>query len=167
MRPEDPVALALVVYPVNLRRVGVDARLLVGDDGVIVPRAFPELVGDVDIFRGPLVALVVRNDAVEAEVLRRVVADAGDDVPADAAIAQMVEGRDLAGEVEGMVLHDRAREGEPDMLGRFDQRGRQDRGIVDRDLHGFADEGVPAAFVDRVDADHVGEEEVVETTALE
>jgi hypothetical protein len=54
----------LVVAPgmvdrMYLGRIGVDAARLVVDDGVVVPALFPQLVDDVEVFVGQVVALVV------------------------------------------------------------------------------------------------------------
>jgi len=57
----------------------------------------------------------MRHDTVEAEVLRRIVTHAGDNVPPYPSAAEMIEGRHTASETEGMVLQDGAGEGEADI----------------------------------------------------
>jgi hypothetical protein len=107
------------------------------------------------------------HDPVEAEVLCRVVADAGHDVPAHPTFAQMVERRHLSGEVEGMLLQDGTREGETEMFrGGHQRRGKHAR-IVDGDLHRFLQIRVPALLVRGVHPQDIGDEEGVELAALE
>jgi hypothetical protein len=109
----------------------------------------------------------VGNDLAEAEVLRGVVADAGDDVPADPAFAEVIEGRQASGEAERMLGHDRAGEGQAEVLGHADQRRAKRAGIIAGNLQAFLDVGVPGALVGRIDADDVGEKQGVEFALFE
>ena len=59
MRTFDPIAFAAVVDFVNLRGVGMDAIFHVPQQRVVLPRSFPELVSDFQIFLSPAIALVV------------------------------------------------------------------------------------------------------------
>ncbi|MNT34784.1 hypothetical protein D3C72_1707830 [compost metagenome] len=54
-------------------RIGVDAACLVVDDGVVIPALFPQLVDDVQVFVGQVVALVVAQLLAQAQVARRAV----------------------------------------------------------------------------------------------
>ncbi len=167
VRPDDVEVLADVVDVVDLGRVGVDAVGGVLDDGVVVPAALEQLVDDVEVLVGPLVALVVGRQAAVAEVAPGVLEVARDDVPADAAVGQVVEGGEPARVVEGVLMEDRLREREADVLRRVGERGDEEAGIVDRGLEPLLDGGIAVAAVDVVGADDVGEEDRVELASLE
>jgi hypothetical protein len=127
----------------------------------------PQLVGDVEVVVGHVVALVVTGQALETEVRRRVRQVRRDDVPTDPAVRQVVEGGDLTSERERMGLQDRAGEREPEVLGNSGHRGDEQHRIVDRDLHALSYGDLRATPVGVVDAEHVGQEQRVEATGLE
>ncbi|GAA3310975.1 hypothetical protein GCM10020295_79470 [Streptomyces cinereospinus] len=92
---------AMVDLP-HLVGVGVDAALTVEQDGVVLP-AVPQLGGDLDELARPLVAQRVLQVLVLPEVAGLVHGAGGDDVPAGPAAADVVQGGELAGGVEGLV----------------------------------------------------------------
>jgi hypothetical protein len=55
----------------------------------------------------------------------------------------MVKGREPAGEAERVLGHDRAGEGQAEVLGHADQSCAQRAGIVLKDLKAFLDVGIP------------------------
>ena len=167
VRALDAVARSLVVDPVDLVVVGVDAGHRVLEQRVLVPRALPELVGHVDVLVGPGIALVVRGEALETEVARGVRQVVGDDVPGDPALAGVVEGGDPPREVEGVLLQDRGGERDAEVLGGVGDRAGQHRRVVARDLQPCLEVLPLVTPVRRVEADHVGEEDRVELAALE
>ena len=65
-----------------------------------------------------LVALAVLHVLVEPEIERRVRIGGGDDVPAGAAVAEMIERGEAARDVIGRVEGGRAGGDEPEVLGR-------------------------------------------------
>lgn len=69
----------------------------------VVGEGIPQAGDDVVELAGALVALGVLHVIVEAEIQRRVRVRGGDDVPAGAAAAEMVEGRKAARDVIGLV----------------------------------------------------------------
>ena len=79
---------------VDLGGIGEDAGLLVGMQRAVADAA-PQRVADIHIFVGAVVALVV-IELVEAERAVFAAQMAGDDVPADAAAAEVVERRKRA-----------------------------------------------------------------------
>lgn len=167
MRTLDAVPLADVVDLVHLVGVGVDAAFAVAQQRAVVPGAFPQLVDDLGVLLGPLIALVVLLAFRQPEVARRVLQRAGDDVPADAPLGGVVEGGDLAGERERMILQHRTGDHQAEVLG-GQRQGRNDRRrIVIRDLQALAQIGLPPAAVVVVQSDHVGEEDRVELPAFE
>ena len=70
--------------------VGIDAGCMVHHHGIRVPR-IEKLADQINVFVGHLVALLVRWQPVHAEILRRGILAGGDDVPAEAAIGDVVE----------------------------------------------------------------------------
>jgi hypothetical protein len=66
---------------------------------------------------------------VEAEVQRRVGIGGGDDVPAGAAAADMVQRGEAAGDVVGLVVGGRGGRHQADMLGHRRQRRQQGEGL--------------------------------------
>ena len=77
----------------------------------------PQLAGHLDELGGALVAVVAREEAGTAEVLTRERVGRGDRVPRGAAVAEMVEGRELAGELVRLVERGVQRGREPDTVG--------------------------------------------------
>jgi hypothetical protein len=97
-----------VIDLVDLRRIRVHAGLFVRAQGILVPGALPQLVGHVDVLFGDLVAQVVLDQLVVAEVSVGVVGETGDDVPAESSFGVVVECGDATGEVERQGLGDGA-----------------------------------------------------------
>src|SRR5579859_1779304 len=82
--------LSLVVDAMNFRRVGKNAARAVAQCRVMFPASFPELVDDIHIFVRDLVAVVVSCLLVLAGAFRRAVEIAGDDVPSDTPLGEMI-----------------------------------------------------------------------------
>ncbi|EKB47174.1 hypothetical protein B879_04233 [Cecembia lonarensis LW9] len=162
MRALDLVAGTNVVDLVDLRRIRIALALLIHQQRILVPRSFPELVGDIQVFVGPVITGIVFDQGVEAEVACGIFLGAGDDVPCDAALGNVVEGGDLAGEVERMVLHDIGGVGQPDVLRGHGQGAEQHRGIVGRDLQPLVYVVHVLAVGRAVKARDIGEEHCVE-----
>ena len=158
---------AVVADVVHLVRVGEDAALAVADHGVVLPGAFPQLVEHLEVLVGVVVAVVVRGLVGLAHVARRRGQVAGDDVPADAAVGQVVERRHAARERIGVLEAGAGGDAEAEVLGDQRHRRHQQQRVVDRDLGGLADRGLVAGAVDVVGAEHVGDEQAVEAAALE
>jgi hypothetical protein len=151
----------------HLRRIGIRAGYAIVNDGVVLPATLPELVHDLHEFVGHGVTFVVRNLIVAAEIARRAVKRRGDDVPADAAIGQMVERRHLAREQIWQLVERSDGDAEAEMPRRRRHgRDRQQR-IVGRRLQPFAQGLVGIAAIDVENAERVGNEQTVELPALE
>ena len=88
----------------------------VADEGVVGP-AVPQAGDHVVELARAAVALGVLHVLVEAEIQRRVRIGGGDDVPAGAAAADMVERGEAARDVIGLVEGGRAGRDQADMLG--------------------------------------------------
>jgi hypothetical protein len=100
----DPVELSVVLDAVDLRRIGEDAMLPVALDGALFPAALPQLVDDIHVFFGDVIALVVAGLHAEPHPGGGAVEVAGDDVPAGPAPCQVVERRHAAGQRIGRLV---------------------------------------------------------------
>ena len=151
----------------DFRRIGEDAPCAVAQDRIVVPASFPQLVADLHIFVGDVVAIVVRALTAETDVLRAAIEIGRDDVPPSASLCQMVEGREAARERVGVLEGKRSRQPEAEMLGDERHRGHELQGIVDGDLRRVTKRSVEGAMVHVVDAKHVRYEQAVELPALQ
>ncbi len=117
---------------------------------VLVPGAFPELVGDLEVFGGRRAGRIV-----------------GGDVPRDPPVAGVVKGGDAPGEVGRMLVRARGGEGDAEMVGHVGDRAGQHRRIVARCLEAALERPVAAAAAGDVVGDCVGQEDGVEPAALQ
>jgi hypothetical protein len=122
----NTVVPAAVPDVVDLRRIGVDSGLAVPDDGTVFPAPFQQLVEDLQVFVGHVVAFVVRRQPAEAEVLAGALEVRSHDVPGEPSPGEMIERRELLGEDPGVLLEDRTREGKPQMLRRVSHDGDEE-----------------------------------------
>ena len=143
------------------------AVLAVVDHRAVVPRALPQLVEHVEVLVGVLVAQVVRDLALEPEVVGGVRQVRGDDVPADAALGEVVERRHPARERERRLVGGRERHAEAEALGDRGHRRDEQQRVEVRALQSLAQRRLRAAAEHVVRADHVGEEDAVESAVLE
>ena len=107
------------------------------------------------------------RDGVVPVVARRALQVARDDVPADAAVGQVVERRHAPGEGVGVLEARGHGDAEAQVLGDRGHGRHHQRRIVDRHLRAGAQRRVGRAAVDVVDAEHVGDEDAVEEPALQ
>ena len=114
-----------------------------------------------------VVARVVRGLIGLAHIARGRRQIPGDDVPADAAVGEVIQRGQPARERIGMLETRSRRDAEPEILGHQRHRRHQQNRVVDRDLRGVADRGFVAAAVDVVGAEHVGDEQAVKSPALQ
>ena len=154
--------LSLVPDLVDHLGVGEDPPLAVAHDCSFLPATLEQLVGDLHVLLGHLVAVVVPAQAALAYVLGPALEVGSDDVPTDAAAGVVVGGGEPAGEGVRVLERGRRREADPQVLGSQRDRGDQLQRIVDRDLRRFAQRVEIVALVDVVVADHVGDEDPVE-----
>ncbi len=163
----EPVVGALVLHTVHLRRIGEDAARDVADRGVVLPAAFPELVDQLHIFVGELVAVVMRGLLVLAGAARRRIEIAGHHVPADPAIGQVVERRHPSRERVGRLEGEIAGDAEAEIFGHRGHRRDQHQRLVGRGLRRVAQRRIRIAGIDVIDAEHIGEEQPVEPSTLQ
>ena len=165
-RAAAAVVASDVIDRVHLGGIDQHVVLLVGDDRAWFPRS-PQPLADVDELLRHFVALVVRRQAVHAEILRRQVGAAGDHVPAAASAGDLVERADDARHQIGRVGEGRQRRHDAEMRGRRCHQGRDHRGFLARDRHAALQEIVPAGVVVFADVDRVLEQHVVEAGAFD
>lgn len=151
----------------HLGRIGEQAPGPVAQDRVILPASLPQLVADLHIFVGNVVAVIVRALAREADVLRAAVKIGGDDVPACAPLGQMIEGRETAGECVRMLEGKRRGEPEAEIFSDESHSRHKLQRIVHWNLRRVAERRVEVAAVDVVNAKNVGDEKAIELAALQ
>jgi hypothetical protein len=154
-----------MVEPVDLLGVGKDAGVLIADHGTVLP-AVPQPRDDVHELIGSLVALGVERHRVTAEVLGDLIRARGDDVPGDPAATDVVDRRELAGQVVGLLVGARRGADESDLLGAGGQ-GRDQRERLeqpDRPVTRIAEQSWNVREEDRVERSalsDLGETQVV------
>ena len=125
--------LAVVIERVHLLRIEEQARLLVADEGVVVPR-IPQRLHDLDEFLAAPVAHVLRLVRLVAEVERLGRIAGGDHVPAGAAAAHQIERGEFARHRVGLLEAGRGGADQADVLGvareRREHRERLDPGDI-------------------------------------
>ena len=127
-RPFHLQVLAVVVEHMELGRIEIDAALDVADEGVVGPR-IPQAGDDVVELARPRIALVVLHLVVHAEVLRRIGIGRGHDVPAGAALRDVIERGEAAGDGVGRLEGGRGGGDQAEMLGVLRQRRQQGQRI--------------------------------------
>ncbi|MNF81617.1 hypothetical protein D3C84_638970 [compost metagenome] len=152
---------------VDFARITENPTLAIAQDGALFPTAFPQLVANLQVLLGEVVAGVVFGLGFLPEVLRAALQVRGHDVPAGAALGQVIEGRQASGERIRVLKRQRRSQAETQMFGDQRHRRNQLQRIVDRHLRRLTDRRITVAVVDVVDAEHVGDEQSVELAALE
>ena len=163
MNGVEPVIVALVLDAMHLRRIGEDAARAIAQHRVVLPASFPELVDQLHIFVGDVVAVVMRGLLVLAGAAGGAVEIAGHHVPADPALGQMIERRHSPRERIGRLIGQIAGDAEAEMLGHRGHRRDQHQRLVRGRLRRVAQRRIRTVAIDVVDAEHVGEEQPVAT----
>ncbi len=152
---------------VHLLRIDVHAALGVAHDGVVLPRAFPQLVEHLEVLVGMVVPGVVVELIGVTEVPGRGRQVTRHDVPPDPSPGEVVEGGESARERIRMLESRPRGDAEAEVLGdRCHGRDQQQR-IRDRDLGALPQRGLIGSAVDVVGAEHVRDEQAVEQPAFE
>src|SRR5262249_35556459 len=97
--------------------------LFIEGEGILLP-AVPEALYHIDELCGPRVTRVIVGVLFAVEVAGLGLGPGGDDVPARAAIADEIERREFAGDVERLVVGGRGRGDEADVLRHDGERGQ-------------------------------------------
>jgi hypothetical protein len=154
--------LAFVVERVHAIRIEIEARIDVADESVL-RETVPEAGHDIVEFARAAIALVVVQVILSPKVESRVRIGRRHDVPARAAAADMVERREAARDVVGLVKSRGRRRNQADPLGRARERRKQSEGLEGRNR------GASSQRLDRhiEHREMVGHEERVEPPAFE
>src|SRR6202167_4648244 len=158
---------AFMADRVDLVRIGKHAPSPIAQHRAVLPASFPRLVADLHILVGDVVAVVVCALPAKANILGAAIEIGGDDVPASAALREMVQRREAARERVGVLERERRSEPKAEILGHQSHRGHKLQWIVDGDLRGVTKGSVEVAMVDVIDAKDVGDEKAVELAALQ
>jgi hypothetical protein len=165
-RAADLEPLALVVELVDRLGLGEQAVLAVEHQRVVIP-GVPEPDGGLEELVRPVVARVVSQDLVDAEVLRLAVVDRGDDVPCRPTPGEVVERRERPRHMERRVVGGRVGGAESDVAGRAGQDAEHDAEVelhrAGARAHGLGD----GAAVDAGHRQPVVEEHQIEAPVLE
>ena len=165
-RPAHLEPLAVVVELVDLVRVGEDAVGPVEDQRVVLPRV-PQPGGGLEELVGPVVAGVVGQHLVDAEVLRLAVVHRGHHVPGRPAAGEVVEGGEGPGHVERGVVGGRVGGTQADRAGGTGDDAQHDA-EVELDRTGAVADGLGhRAAVDAGHGQAVVEEHHVEAALFE
>ncbi|SAL87917.1 hypothetical protein AWB67_07500 [Caballeronia terrestris] len=162
-----PEILALVIDAMHLRGIGEHAGGRVAHARAVLPAAFPELVDDVHVLVGDVVALVARGDLVLAEHLHAALGEPRDDVPADAPARQMIERRHAPREHVGRLVIGVARHAQAEIARGVGHRGERHERVLLGHLRAMTQGGVDVAAVHVVYADAVGHEQRVDQAAFQ
>ena len=158
---------AAVLDAADFLRVHPHSRVGIGDDGVVLHGVLEQLVHHLHELIRPVVTLIVRDLSGHAEVAGGRVLVAGHDVPGDAALGEVVQGREPAGQQVGLLVGDARSDSEAQMLGDRRQGRHDDLQIQQRVLHTAAGRGMVTGPVDVVDPGHIGQEEAGESGVFE
>ena len=142
--------------------IEINAVFDVADEGVVGP-AVPQSRDDVIELAAALVAFAVRHVLLMAEIQRRVGVGGRDQVPAGAAVADVVERGEFAGDVVGVVVGGRCGGDQAEPLGDHRERGQQGERVERGDGGAALERG--HRHVQH--GEMVGHEEGVELAALE
>ena len=152
---------------VDLRRIGEHTVLLVAAHRIPFPRAFPQLVEHGEVFVGVVVAGIVFELIDLTHVAGCSGQIAGDDIPSDPATRQVVERRQPPGERIRMLESGARGDTKPEVFGGVGHRRDEQQRIGHRDLGALPDRRFVGAGVHVVGAQHVGDEQPVETATFE
>jgi hypothetical protein len=146
----------LVVQRTYSRGVEERAGRLVRQDGAVIP-AVPQPLHDVDEFVRNLVTQLVLHVPFAAEIQRRLAGGAGHHVPCGAAVADVIDRREGAGDVIGLAKAGRDGRAETDA-----SRG----GAQHRYQRGGLEAAEKGGMISRVHDEPVGDEQQVEPATL-
>ena len=161
-----PVVPSVMPHRPHPGGIGKYPPRLVAQHRVVVPAAFPELVEDLEILFCRIVAGVMVRLLFHAHAAGGAVEIAGDDVPADPPLGQVIQRRHAPRQKERRLVGRVDGDAEAQMFGDMRHGRNRDQRIIDRDLCAGLDRRRRAAPVDVVDPDDIGQEQPVELAAL-
>ncbi|BAV75684.1 hypothetical protein PCAU_3475 [Pseudomonas chlororaphis subsp. aurantiaca] len=117
-----------MVEAVQLVRVEIHPALGIANEGVVRP-AVPEPGDHLIELPRPGITLVMGEGLLQAEVQRGIGVGGGDDIPAGATVAQMIEGSETPGDMKRLVVGGRGRRHQADVFGGLAEGGQQGEGF--------------------------------------
>src|SRR5262249_7664738 len=104
VHPAHTEVLAFMRDFVDAVATCVDAVRCVADDGIVLPAPLPELVDDLHILFGEVIARIMIELPIEAHGAGCAVLKAGYDIPTDTAFRQVIERREPSGKRIGRLV---------------------------------------------------------------
>jgi len=163
----DPVLRPMMGDGPHPRGIGERPARRVAHHRVVRPAAFPQRVYRRHVLVGQVVAVVMGHLPGVAERPGGAVQVAGDDVPADPPVRQVVERAHPPREQGGRLVGEVTGDAEAEMPRDRSHRRHQQQRVEQRHLHAATQCRVGSAVVDVVQAEHVGEEQPVEQAAFQ
>ena len=165
------IALHLVVPPVmadgaHFGGIGKYPARLVAQHRVVVPAAFPELVEHLKILFRRIVAGIMVRLPFQSHAARGAVEIAGNDIPADPPLGQVIQRRHAPRQEKGRLIGRVDGDAEAKMFGDMRHGRNRDQRIVDRNLRCGLDRRGRACLVNIVDPDNIGQEQPVQLAAF-
>ena len=134
---------------------------------IILPAAFPQLVGDIEKLIGLIVAAIVRQQLLLAHGTRGAIEITGDDVPAEAPFGQMIERRKAARERIWRFITQVGGDAKTQMLRYAGHAGNQHQRIVHRQLNRLFGGQANALLIDVIHAENIGDKQPIKQPALQ
>jgi len=166
MNARHIVVFALVSDRMDFTRVGENSAFTVAQYRVFIPGAFPQFVGYVQKLIGDVIAFIVGDLLLEAQIDRRAVEVRGHHVPGHATFGQVVEGREFSRQGVRLFVGQRRGHAKAQVLGHGGHGWHLKERIIDRHLIGVEQGGFHRAAIDVIDAHHVGDKDRIEIAAL-
>ncbi len=158
---------AVVPDLMNLGRIREYTGLPVAHYRVFFPRSLPQLVQHLEVLVRDVIALVVFELIVVTHIARRARKVPGHDIPADAAVRQVIECRHPSCERIGMLVRGARGYAEPQVLRNERHCGDQKHRVIHGHLRAVANRGLVASAIHVVGAEDVRNKDAVEGAALQ
>ncbi|MNN32665.1 hypothetical protein D3C81_1463910 [compost metagenome] len=156
-----------MIDAVYLFRVGINTAHLVFQDGIVFPATFQQFVKDFHEIITTLIAIVVIDLLLQSHRTCGAVQVTGHNIPADAAIAQMIERGQAAGEQVRLFVSQVAGHAKAQMPGGLRHQRHHVQRIIDRQLHRFTRGRFYTVTQDVIHANDIRQEHTIEQTAFQ
>ena len=159
--------LALVADHMHAVGIGVEAARAVGEHRAILPALLPQLVDRRHVVLGNRVAVVMAALTSLAHGAGGAVQIAGDDVPADPPVGQVIERREPPRHEVGRFITERHRHAEAEIARHGGHGGHEEQRVVRRQLRSPRNRRPRVAAVHIIRSEHVRQKHAVEQPALQ
>src|ERR1700676_214893 len=89
---------------VNLRGISKHPTLPISSHRIMVPASLPKFIANLHVFFRERIPIVVLNLLIEAKIPGRAIQVSGNNIPAESAFGQMIQGRGPPGKRIGMFI---------------------------------------------------------------